>query len=134
MSERTRPTPLVRVPWLVIFVSTVALGSALPAHAADADHGAKVFATQCGECHSAKADKNRTGPTLFGVVGRNAGSVPGYRYSEAMKDSKLVWTDDELDAYLTDPRKIVPGGKMKYRGLKDSAARADLIAFLNNTH
>jgi len=133
MSEQLRFTIAGRLSWLLILGAIVVLGAALPAQAADADHGAKVFNTQCGECHSVKAGKNRTGPSLFGVVGRGAGSVPGFRYSEAMKNSGLTWTDDELDAYLSDPRKVVPGGRMKYKGLADSGARADLIAFLNNT-
>jgi cytochrome c len=133
MSERTRRTLPGRIPWLLILACTAALGAAPRAHAADADQGAKVFKTQCAECHSTMEGKNKTGPSLFGVVGRNAGSVPGYRYSDAMKNSKLVWTDEELDTYLSDPRKVVPGCKMKYRGLTDSAERADVIAFLSTT-
>jgi len=134
MSEPMRLTVLAGpMSRLLILGAIVLLGAALPAHAADADHGAKVFATQCGECHSVKPGKNRTGPSLFGVIGRGAGSVADYRYSDAMKHSGLTWTADELDLYLTDPRKVVPGGKMKYRGLTDSGARADLIAYLNNT-
>jgi len=121
-----------RISWLLIVASVVALGTTLPAHAADAGHGAKVFRSQCGECHSVKRGKNKTGPSLFGVVGRGAARVAKYRYSKAMKNSGLTWTVDELETYLVAPRKVVPGCKMKYKGLKDPAARADLIAFLNN--
>jgi cytochrome c len=131
MSERKRRTRPDRIPWLLILAATLVLGTVRPAHAADADHGAKVFRTQCAECHSTQESKNRTGPSLFGVVGRHAGTVPEYRYSDAMKHSKLIWTDAELDAYITAPRKVVPGCKMKYRGLADSAKRADVIAYLN---
>ena len=131
MSERMQPALSARISWPLIVAAVVALAAALPAQAADAGHGAKVFRSQCAECHSTKEGRNKDGPSLFGVVGRHAGSVAGYRYSDAMKGSGLVWTDAELDAYLTNPRKLVPGCKMKYRGLADSGARADLIAFLN---
>ena len=134
MSEcNKRRTLPGRIPWLLILASTLALGIAQPGHAADAENGAKVFRSQCAECHSTQEGKNRTGPSLFGVVGRSAGTVAGYRYSDAMKNSKLVWTDAELETYITDPRKVVPGCRMKYRGLKDSAERADVIAYLNTT-
>ncbi len=108
------------------------LGAPL-AHSADADHGAKVFAEECAECHSAKPGKNKKGPTLFGVSGRGAAGVPDYVYSDAMKGSGVIWTADKLDAYIAAPRKLVPGCKMKYDGLGDAAARADLIEFLNAT-
>jgi cytochrome c len=104
------------------------------AHAGDANHGARVFKEECAECHSASPGKNKKGPTLFAVVGRNAGSVPDFVYSEAMKNSGLTWTPDRLDAYIAAPRKQVRGGKMKYDGLDDASARADLIEYLNNTH
>jgi len=102
-------------------------------HAADAGHGATVFAEECAACHSVKPGKNKMGPTLFGVAGRDAGGVPDYVYSKALKNSGLAWTEDKLDAYLTAPRKLVPGCKMQYEGLADASARADLIEFLNNT-
>jgi cytochrome c len=105
----------------------------MPAHAADADHGARVFNEECTACHSIKPGKNKMGPTLFGVAGRGAGSVPDYVYSKALKSSGLAWTADRLDAYLAAPRKVVPGCKMQYEGLADGTARSDLIAFLNNT-
>jgi len=133
MSKKMRLTLPGRLAGLLILGAILTLGSARPAQAADADHGAKVFNSQCAECHSTKEGKNRTGPSLFGVVGRDAASVPGYRYSDAMKNSGLTWTDDKLDVYLTAPRDVLPGGKMRYKGLADSGARADLIAFLNNT-
>jgi len=133
MAKKIRLTLPIRTVSLLVVGSIVALGAALPARAADVRHGAKVFRSQCAECHSTKAGKNKTGPSLFGVVGRRAGSVPRYVYSKAMKNSGLTWTEERLDGYLTAPRKAVPGCKMKYRGLKDRAARADLIAFLHKT-
>ena len=104
------------------------------AHAANANLGAKVFDTECAECHSARPGKNKKGPSLFAVAGRGAGGVSDYVYSEALKSSGITWSSDKLDAYLAAPRKVVPGCKMKYDGLDSATARADLIAFLNATH
>ncbi len=112
----------------------VALAAAAPllAHAADATRGADVFAEECGDCHSAVPGKDKKGPTLTGINGRKAGSVASFAsgYSDAMKASGIVWTPEKIDAYLTAPKKVVPGGKMKYDGLADAAARADLLAFV----
>lgn len=97
----------------------------------DARRGADVFAEECGDCHSKIPGRSKKGPTLTSVVGRKAGSVADFTgYSEAMKDSGIVWTVEKIDAYITAPRKVVPGGKMKYDGLADPAARADVIAYV----
>lgn len=99
--------------------------------AGDAKKGADVFAEECGDCHSVIAGKNKKGPSLNGVFGRKAGSVADFSgYSEAMKQSGITWSSDKVDAYITQPKKIVAGGKMKYDGLGDAAARADVIAYL----
>jgi len=92
--------------------------------------GADTFAEECGDCHSASG-KNKKGPSLIGVNGRPAGSVAEYTgYSDAMKQSGLTWTPDKIDAYITQPKKLVSGGKMKYDGLSDAKARADVIAYV----
>jgi len=97
----------------------------------DARKGADVFAEECGDCHSTVAGKNKKGPTLNGIFGRKAGSVADFSgYSEAMKQSGITWAADKVDAYIAQPRKVVPGGKMKYDGLGDAASRADVIAYL----
>lgn len=98
--------------------------------AGDAKKGADVFVEECGDCHSPKEGKAKKGPPLFGVVGRKAGSVADFAYSDAMKQSGITWTPDKIDAYITAPRKVVPGGKMKYDGLPDAKAREDVIAYL----
>lgn len=100
----------------------------------DAKRGADTFAEECGDCHSPVPGKDKKGPTLTGVFGRKAGSVPSFAngYSEAMKASGITWTPDRLDAYITAPKKVVPGGKMKYDGLGDAAARADVLAFIQS--
>ena len=98
--------------------------------AADVKKGANVFAEECGDCHSAQEGKAKKGPPLHGVNGRKAGSVTDFVYSDAMKQSGITWSPDKIDAYVAQPRKIVPAGKMKYDGLRDATARADLMAYL----
>jgi cytochrome c len=98
--------------------------------AADVEKGKDVFATECAECHSAREGKNKKGPSLFGVVGRKAATVADASYSDALKASGIIWTPDKIDAYVTAPKKLVPGGKMKYDGLTSAAERAELLAYL----
>ncbi len=95
----------------------------------NAANGAKVF-VQCKTCHVTTAGVNRIGPSLHGIVGRKAGSVPKYTYSAANKASGLTWTPSELFVYLENPRKVVPGTKMSFAGLKKPQDRADVIAWL----
>lgn len=97
--------------------------------AGDPTVGAIVFKSQCSACHAVDGH-NRVGPHLNGVVGRKAGTVPGYSYSVADRESGLTWTEEELMAYLDDPRKVVPGTKMPYTGLHDARERSDLVAYL----
>lgn len=98
---------------------------------ANADRGADVFDENCAECHSvAPSLKNKKGPSLYGVVGRAAGAVQGFSYSDALLASGIHWTPDKLDAYLQAPKTLIPGGKMKFDGLSKAAERSDLIDFL----
>ena len=117
------------------FVAPLGLAALLlagPAHA-DAARGADVFDENCAECHSmAQPLKNKKGPGLYGVVGRAAATVPDFKYSEALIAAKLVWTPEQLDAYLRNPKAAVSGGKMKFDGLDDATARQDLIDFLRS--
>jgi cytochrome c len=108
----------------------VVLASGVQMPQAHAGSGSDVFAQECAECHSLREGKNKKGPSLFAVVGRKAGSVADFNYSDAMKTSGLTWTPSQIDAYVSHPRTVVPEGKMKYDGLADAQARADLIAFL----
>ena len=98
--------------------------------AVDAKRGEQLFNTQCRPCHSLEAGKNGIGPTLHGLFGRKAGSVPGYSYSAAMKNSGVVWNEDTLRKYLADPKKFIPGDKMIFPGIKDEAQLDDLLAYL----
>jgi cytochrome c len=112
-----------------ILALAVAGASAMPAAAADPARGERLW-RKCASCHTLEANgRNRAGPRLHGVFGRAAGSVPDYRYSEALKKSGIVWTAETLDAYIKDSEGFVPGTKM-YGGLTQDADRADLLAFL----
>ncbi len=93
-------------------------------------HGNSVFAEQCAACHSAMPNKNKIGPSLFGVVGRKAGSGENFDYSDAMKNSGVQWNEEMLEAYLVAPQKVIPGVKMFYGGLADARSREDLTAYL----
>ena len=73
---------------------------------------------------------NRVGPSLYKVVGRKSGSVPGYAYSDANKASGVTWTTDVLFTYLKDPKGFMPGTKMAFPGIKDDQDRANLVAYL----
>jgi cytochrome c len=109
-------------------------GSANGAFAADPAAGEKIFKAQCGICHAVVAGENRIGPTLFGVVGRRAGSVPGFNYTADHKKLGITWDAATLDKYLANPRAMVPDTSMLYAGLKDDAERADLVAYLETLH
>jgi cytochrome c2 len=117
-----------------LLAATLVLALATSARAQDAEAGAKVFRSQCGICHSVQPNRNIIGPSLYGVVGRHSGRIPGFRYSQANLASGLVWDEPTLDRYLTSPRQVVPGTAMTYPGLRDDAARRDLIAFLASVH
>ncbi|WP_373086170.1 cytochrome c family protein [Sneathiella sp.] len=102
--------------------------------AGDAEKGEKVF-KKCKVCHTVeKGGANKTGPNLFGIVGRKSATVDGYHYSKAMEGMNIVWDDEKLDIYLTKPRAYVKGTKMSFPGLKKESQRQDLIAYLNTLH
>ncbi len=104
------------------------------AGAGDPAAGKKVF-NKCKACHFADKEKNKVGPYLKGVVGRKAAAVEGFKYSEAMKAKAaegLVWTEENLKAYLAAPKKFVPGNKMAFVGLKKDKDIADVIAYLKS--
>ena len=96
----------------------------------DATKGNDVFDQECSDCHSVKQGKNKKGPSLFGVVGRNSASIADFAYSDPMRALNTVWSVEKIDEYITKPKQVVPGGKMKYDGLADAQARADVNAYL----
>lgn len=90
------------------------------------------FNGHCRECHSFVQNDNRLGPSLYGVVGRKAGSVPGFNYSDSIKGSNIVWDEKTLDQWITNPGAVIPGNNMAalFGGITDPAIRAKIIAFL----
>ena len=105
----------------------VAAALAASARAENPKRGEAVY-TRCLACHALARD--RVGPRHCGLLGRRAGSVPGFAYSPAMKSSGLVWSEETLDRFLENPTAAVPGTTMGYAGVKDAAERRDLIAYL----
>ena len=106
--------------------------ASFPALAQDAAAGKKVFA-KCMACHDAKAEKNKVGPHLVGVIGRTAGTVEGFKYSPAMVEAGkggLVWTEENIHKYLENPKEFVPGNKMAFPGLKKDDEITNVIAYL----
>ncbi|MEM8754360.1 MAG: cytochrome c family protein [Pseudomonadota bacterium] len=97
--------------------------------AGDAEAGEKVF-RKCQACHVVDEEKNRVGPHLVGVIGRQAGSIDGFRYSKAFEELDFEWTEERLADYLADPRGYVKGTKMAFAGLRKEEDVADVIAYL----
>lgn len=97
------------------------------ARAADPTRGQALYESRCIACHS--LDIHRVGPAHRGIVGRRAGSAPGYEYSRALAESDLIWTAQNLDRWLMNPERLIPGQKMGFR-VDEASDRADLIAYL----
>lgn len=119
------------------FIAVILAGVALtsPVYADElTDAGAKVF-KKCMACHVADKKLNKVGPSLNGIVGRKAGSVEGFKYSEAMLAhgaAGAVWDEANIEKYLTDPKGFVPKNKMAFAGLKDEKERKAVIAYLKS--
>ena len=115
----------------------VAAAAGLPglasAQSGDAAAGQRVF-NQCRACHTAdQGGRNGVGPNLFGIVGRKAGSIEGFRYSanlRSLAEGGLVWSEDRLRAYVQNPKAVVPQGSMSFPGLRNETQINDLMAYL----
>ena len=108
-----------------------AIAADAPARLGNPEQGRHDFAV-CSACHQVGTNaRNSVGPVLNGIVGRKAGSYPGYTYSAAMKNSGFTWTVAELQKYLADPQKVVPGNKMPFPGLHDATKVDNIIAYLS---
>jgi cytochrome c len=123
---------------LGLCAATLVLGWLLAspsARAGDTSAGSDVFKTECSECHSVKQGRNKKGPSLFGIVGRPAGTLPDFSYSDALRQAHWLWTAEKLHSYLSQPAKQAnPGTKMKYDGLNDPKQLEDLISYLGTVH
>lgn len=113
---------------------TLAFAIAGPALAQDVDAGEKVY-KKCKACHVVNEAKNRVGPHLVNIVGREAGAVEDFKYSKALLEQAeggLVWTEEDLAAYLKDPRGMIKGTEMSFAGLKKDEDIANVIAYLKS--
>ena len=95
----------------------------------DPEKGEKVF-NKCKACHVVDKEQNRVGPHLVGIFGRPAGSVEGFKYSDAMQSSGVVWEEETMAAYLKDPKSYIAGNRMVFPGLRKDEEIADLLAYL----
>lgn len=113
--------------WLVCWLP-LALAACGGSSGGDAARGQQLYAKECAACHSLTANKDA--PLHCGLVGRKAGTVPGFPYSEAMRSSGLVWNEQTLDEFITAPYIVLPGTIMGFPGFADATDRADVVAYL----
>lgn len=115
---------------IITFAAATALAGPALAEG-DAAAGKKVF-NKCKACHTVEEGKNRVGPSLFNIMGRQPASVEGFRYSKAMEEfgASHTWDDETLHTYLEKPKDLVPGTKMAFVGLNKQEDRDDVIAYL----
>ena len=96
------------------------------------NNAGKQVATKCQSCHNLdQGGPNMTGPNLYGVLGRQPGTHPGFAYSDVLKKSGIVWSDDTLDAWIKNPAVLVPHTLMSFAGITQAQTRANIIAYLN---
>ncbi len=120
----------MRVVLSALIFSALGTGAVFAQEAGDAAAGEKVF-LQCRACHQVgPTAKNMVGPALNGLFGRHSGTVPGFAYSDANKNSGIVWDEAVFREYIKDPRKKIPNTKMVFVGIKDEKKISDLIAYL----
>lgn len=122
---------LARLLSVIPLAITAGTGSMAWAEAASPAQGERVFRNQCQGCHSLEPGVHIAGPSLHGVVGRDAGSVDDFEYSPTLQDAQLVWTPETLDRFLADPDGFLPGTRMVFWGL-DERSRRQLIEYLQH--
>lgn len=114
-----------------LFILALALNSGSALAAGDAEAGGKLFSKTCGGCHSiGEGARGGFGPELNGIIGRPAGTTTDYQYSDAMKNSGVVWTRDKLAAYIEAPKKVVSGTRMIFWGISDPEKIENILAYL----
>jgi cytochrome c len=124
---RRRLLPIAALSGLAYLLSSP---SALPQASPDSS-GQQAFNNACRTCHIMREGDNRLGPNLHKIIGRKAGSLPGYGFSSAMKEAGFVWDEEKLDRFIAKPDEVVPGNNMKpYGGLASDEERKKIIAFL----
>lgn len=121
-------------PRLIVLLCGLASLPLSPCYGQDAGvSGEQAFNNSCRTCHTVKDGDNRAGPNLHNIVGRKAGSVANFRYSEAMKSSDIVWDERTLLRFIEDPEAVVSGNGMKpYTGVRSAEDRTKIVAFLKS--
>ncbi|OKO82983.1 c-type cytochrome [Bradyrhizobium sp. NAS96.2] len=120
---------------LIVLLCALTSLPLLPSYGQDAGvSGEQAFNNSCRTCHTVKDGDNRAGPNLHNIVGRKAGSVTNFRYSEAMKSSDIVWDERTLLRFIEDPEAVVSGNGMKpYTGVRSAEDRTRIVAFLKSS-
>ena len=99
----------------------------------DASQGAKIFKAKCSSCHTInEGGPNKQGPNLYNVMNKKSGQVQGFKYTKANKESGVVWNNENMFNYLTNPKKFIKGTNMAFPGFKKEQDRLDVIAYLNS--
>ena len=111
----------------LLMMASIAMAQSSTSTSGSAIKGKEIYDARCSACHS--VDDNRVGPMHLGVLGRKAGSVKSYRYSDALNKSKVVWNRDTLTAWLTNPEELIPGQRMGY-AMDNAQDREDVVAYL----
>lgn len=115
---------------LLAFTAFLFVADHQPAAASAAPVAPPAAFAACAACHSVVPDQRRMGPNLSGVAGRKAGSLQGYAYSPALKNSGLTWNAANLDRWIANPKATVAGNKMPYTGMQDAARRKQIVDYL----
>jgi cytochrome c len=118
--------------FMIAILSAAVAWTLLCAPALAQDNAGQIaFNNACRTCHTVREGDNRLGPSLYGVIGRKAGSSPNYAYSESMKKADIVWDKQTLDRFIANPDQVVPGNNMKpFGGIGSAEERAKLIEYL----
>jgi len=119
---------------LIVALALLWLGHPALAQSGSPSAGAATFRLNCSSCHTKEPGRNSIGPSLYGVVGRPAASLPNYSYSAAMKQSRIVWTEETIGSFLSSPAARVPGTKMTFVGIAEADRRDDLVSYLKTLH
>jgi cytochrome c len=135
MSDRTETVmDMQKINRLIVALALLYSSDVAWAQSGSPSAGAATFRLNCSPCHTKEPGRNSIGPSLYGVVGRPAASLPTYLYSPAMKQSQIVWTEENISNFVSSPAARVPGTKMTFVGIPEADRRDDLVAFLKTLH